>query len=413
MTLQKNALFQTLRTLCGFDNPLGIYDVPELLPDADGLRCGEGQIPEFMARLQKPDLSQRLFQIYATLLLPITLALAVLLLRFTSLGFLRAWLLLLLGAIPCAAMLSYAKPFTVLSRRLAGFGGALCGWYGARAFGGKHTIILRDDDLFPRSHISSNGMKLYGSYPAGQVISYALAALEAAGNPLTFLFEALLQAQYGKHSHASAYRYYDSGGIGAEIGADIVLVGALPFMRSMGVHMPEGTRVRQAVYVSVNGELAGIFAVKYKPSASTRAGLRAVLSNTNFSVILATRDFLLTPELIAARYELSVDRLAFPAFSERIRLSEAENDLVHSQGALIAKESFGAFASTVAAGQTLRTVTRFVAFLSLLVGVLGTALCALLLFWNSVTTASPFHIAAFQLLWTFLSSFISFILLHF
>ena len=134
-------------------------------------------------------------------------------------------------------------------------------------------------------------------------------------------------------------------GSGAQIGQDVVLVGSLPFMRSMGVHMSDGARVRQAVYVSVNGELAGIFAVKYKPSASTRAGLRALLANPGNSVILATRDFLITPELLAARYELAVGGIAFPVYSERLRLSEAVGGEADAQGALIAKETFGAFAS--------------------------------------------------------------------
>ena len=92
-------------------------------------------------------------------------------------------------------------------------------------------------------------------------------------------------------------------------------------MRSMGVHMSDGARVRQAVYVSVNGELAGIFAVKYKPSASTRAGLRALLANPGNSVILATRDFLITPELLAARYELAMTEIAR---REGIDISEAD-----------------------------------------------------------------------------------------
>ena len=75
-------------------------------------------------------------------------------------GFVRCWLILLLGATPCAAMLSFARPFSALARRLAAFGAALCGWHGARVLGGKHTVILRDEDVFPANNITSSGMKL-------------------------------------------------------------------------------------------------------------------------------------------------------------------------------------------------------------------------------------------------------------
>ena len=410
LTREREGLTRTLRAVCGFDRPLGVRHVPQLLPDEDGLRCAPGDTRDFMRHLSDPDPAARTFRVYTLLALPGTLLAALALSRLGSMGFVRCWLILLLGATPCAAMLSFARPFSALARRLASFGAALCGWHGARVLGGKHTVILRDEDVFPANNITSSGMKLYGTLPAGQVLSYALAALEAAQDPLAALFDRLLQAQFGRRCRADAYRCYDGGGIGAQIGQDVVLVGSLPFMRSMGVHMSDGARVRQAVYVSVNGELAGIFAVKYKPSASTRAGLRALLANPGNSVILATRDFLITPELLAARYELAVGGIAFPVYSERLRLSEAVGGEADAQGALIAKETFGAFASAVAAAQTLRSTTRFSTVLSLLSGILGLCLCALLLYWGSAAAVSPFHIAAFQLIWALVAGFLSGIL---
>lgn len=410
LTREREGLTRTLRAVCGFDRPLGVRHVPQLLPNEDGLRCAPGDTRDFMRHLSDPAPAARTFRVYTLLALPGTLLAALALSRLGPMGFVRCWLILLLGATPCAAMLSFARPFSALARRLASFGAALCGWHGARVLGGKHTVILRDEDVFPSNNITSSGMKLYGTLPAGQVLSYALAALEAAQDPLAALFDRLLQAQFGRRCRADAYRCYDGGGIGAQIGQDVVLVGSLPFMRSMGVHMSDGARVRQAVYVSVNGELAGIFAVKYKPSASTRAGLRALLANPGNSVILATRDFLITPELLAARYELSVGGIAFPVYSERLRLSEAVGGEADAQGALIAKETFGAFASAVAAAQTLRSTTRFSTVLSLLSGILGLCLCALLLYWGSAAAVSPFHIAAFQLIWALVAGFLSGIL---
>ena len=89
---------------------------------------------------------------------------------------------------------------------------------------------------------------------------------------------------------------------------------------------------------------------------------------------------------------------------------EAVGGEADAQGALIAKETFGAFASAVAAAQTLRSTTRFSTVLSLLSGILGLCLCALLLYWGSAAAVSPFHIAAFQLIWALVAGFLSGIL---
>ena len=411
--LDGSGQYYTLKTVCGFDNPMGIYDSPQLYEGTDSLRRSNANVPDFMEHFQREDFPRSILRIYSTAILPLSAAIAYLLSLYRSIRFSEAWLLLLLGAIPCGAMLCYYRPFATLAKRLSAFGGALCGWHGATIFGGCHSIILRDEDLFPLGNISSNGMKLYGSQKPSRVIAYALSALEAAGSPLSVVFDQLLHSQNGKRYHATAYRFYDDGGIGAEVLNDTVLVGSLPFMRSMGVEMPEGARVRQAVYVSVNGELSGVFAIKYKPSSSTRKGLRSVLMNHNFTVVLATRDFLITPEMLAAKYNLNTETIGYPVFSERIRLSEIDPNEKIRQGGLIAKDTFGAFASTVAAGHTLRICSLFSLVLSMTAGILGFVVCALLIAWNAAATASPLHIGTFQLLWHFSVAFISYILMRF
>ncbi len=410
---EKAAQFHTLRTICAFEAPMGIYDTPKLLENTDSLRRDDGNAADFLEKLETKNTPQKLLRIYATVLFVMLPALAYLLSVTQNASFLTAWLLLSFGAIPCGAAASFVRPFASTAKRLSGYHGALCGWHGAKVFGGKHTIVLSDEDLFPQKNITSNGMKLYGEYKASRTIAYALAALKLVDSPLSALFQSLLDSQYGKQFPVTQHRIYEDGGIGAEIAGDIVLVGSLSFMRSMGVHMPAGTRVRQAVYVSIGGELAGIFAVKYKPSTSTKAGLRDILANHNFSVILATRDFLISPELIAAKYELPTDTMRYPDYSERLRLSEASPEERAHQGALIAKDTFGAFAVTVAAGRTLRLSTLAALWLNFFAGFLGLLLCALLLAWNAVEVASPLHIVSFQLLWAFLSSFVSIIIRKF
>lgn len=413
LSAERSGRFHTLRTVCGFRNPMGIFHAPQVDEGASSLRRDPANVSSFLIDLLQKDKPQMILSIYCTVLLPLSAALAYILTRSGAGDFFRAWLLLLLGGLPFYAALGYPRNFAALSKRLSKIGGALSGWHSAKIFGGKHTIIIRDEDLFPVSGITSNGMKMYGPYRPARVISYALAALDAAGSPLTELFEMLLKAQYGTHSVPSQYRFYDNNGIGAEIAGDIVLVGSLSFMHSMGVQMPAGAKVRLAVYVSVNGELAGIFALKYKANTSSRKGLRDVLANRNFSVVVATRDFLITPELIAAKYALPTDHMKFPAYPERLRIAELDPNRKAEQGGLIAEDTFGAFASTVAAGRTLRITSIAALVICLFAAVLGIALCSMIIAWDSIAAASPVHILTFQILWSFALGFVTMIMLRF
>ena len=413
LSAERRGRFYTLRAVCGFQKPMGIFHAPQIVEGASSLRRDPANVSSFLIDLLQKDKPQMILSLYCTLLFPLSAALAYILTRSGVGDFFLAWLLLLLGGLPFCAALGYPRIFAALAKRLSRIGGALSGWHSAKIFGGKHTIIIRDEDLFPVGGITSNGMKMYGPYRPNRIISYALAALDAAGSPLAELFEGLLKAQYGTHSVISQYRFYDNNGIGAEIAGDVVLVGSLAFMRSMGVQMPAGAKVRLAVYVSVNGELAGIFALKYKANKSSRKGLRDVLANRNFSVVLATRDFLITPELIAAKYALPTDHMKFPVYPERLRLAELDPNRKAEQGGLIAKDTFGAFASTVAAGRTLRIASLASMVICLFVAVLGIAMCALIIAWNSIAAASPVHVLTFQLVWSLALGFVTFIMLRF
>lgn len=408
---ERNAFRRTLSTAEAFSAPMGVFDTPQLIKDTASLRRDPGKIEDFRTHLFDSDRPQKVFRVYGWCIIALTGLTAGAFSCFFDRSFVFCWLVLLLASIPFCGAAAFSRPFARLSKQLSSLNGALCGWYGAKILGGKHTIILRDEDLFPTGNISCNGMKIYNSYRADRVIAYARAALNAANSPLVDLFETLLQSRLGSHYPVADRRFYDIGGIGAEIFDDIILVGSLRFMRSMGVHMPEGARVRLAVYVSVNGELAGVFALKYKPNHSTKTGLRNILANRNFNVVLATRDFLITPELIAAKYALSTDSIRFPDYRERLRLSDRVPGESRRQGALIAKDTFGAFATTVAAGRTLRISSLFSMAISLFSGILGLLLCAMLLLKDGASVLTPQNVLLFQLIWALVNSFLTLLLL--
>ncbi len=139
-----------------------------------------------------------------------------------------------------------------------------------------------------------------------------------------------------------------AAGPGAEIRGDVILMGSLGFMKLMRVHMPEGARVKQAVYLSVNGELVAVFALSYAPATNVKASLQAISHCAGLTPILATRDFMITPQFLKHRYKLSPDRIEFPTVEERARLSSPDAIQEPKQGALLSRPSFACFSMAVA-----------------------------------------------------------------
>ena len=397
--LEKKAKWRTLKTVLAMKKPTAAVKEEKSWRELDCIFRQEGSLEDFTAMLETPDAATKVMRFYGPIAALLTFLLAIFSTLRGSSDFLWAWAGLLSAALPAGGFLACSRPFSILAKRLGRSGAAICGWRGAKILSGEGGIVITDNDLFPVSSISMNGMKMYSDLPVRQVVGYATAVVEAAGSGLLPLFEEVMKNENARRYSVDSFRQYEGGGLGAEIRGDVVLLGSLAFMRLMGVQVPGGTRVQSAVYISVNKELAGVFALTYAPSSGTRTGLQNVLHSPGLTPILATRDFMITPGLVKKRYKIPADRLEFPVVAERVQLSAPEAGQNGRQGALMDRDSFASFSAVVTGGRQLRRTVHSAVLVSLLSGVLGMGLLFLLTYLGAESAASAFNLLLYQVLW--------------
>ena len=392
------ALLTTVKVLRNEKLSAGVGEVQDITKGSRGLIRTEPNVDRFMEKLETPDLTDRVLRWYT----PVALVGGSVLTRLISLllkqDFLWTGSLIFLGLVPVTGLLAYPRLFCLLASRLAGAQAALCGYHGAEAFGGEHAILIGDDDIFPAGSLTLNGFKVYSGNP-DRIIAYAAAACRMSGSALDPVFEDLLVTHNGRHYTVDNFRFYDSGGIGASIQQDVVLMGSLDFMRRMGVHMDRGARVKQAVYMSLNGELAAVFAVRYAPPENLRRGLAAIAGNRHFKGILVTRTFLGTPSFLKVKFGIPTSAFQYPSTKERIRLSEAELKRTGAQGAILAQDSFSGFAQAAAGGRMLRSATLGAVILTLLGGAVGLVLMGVLAALPAYETATALNLLLYTAAW--------------
>ena len=83
----------------------------------------------------------------------------------------------------------------------------------------------------------------------------------------------------------------------AEINGDTVLMGTAGFMFRMGIRVHENVNVKNAVFIAVNMELAGVFNVNYKINHEIRRSLISLIRK-KVTPVLAAIDFNLTPVML-------------------------------------------------------------------------------------------------------------------
>ena len=390
---------RSLRAISNMDEPVAAIREEKAWHGYDCIFRAPGDAEQFAVQLEMPDAGSRIMRVWAPVMTAVTLALSVLTSLRTGEHFLWAWSAMLLASFPAGILIAYAKPFSALARRLYRAGAAIAGWQGARILSGEAGLIVEDADLFPPQNVTQGGMKLYGSRPAPMVIGYANAVVQTAGSGLVPLFEQMMHDQNGRRYTVDTFRRYEGGGLGATIRGDVVLMVSIAFMKLMRVRVPEGTRLKQAVYLSVNGELTAVFALNYAPAESVRAGLSAVLRAGSLVPVLATRDFMITPQFLKLRYKIPPEHIEFPIVEERARLSSQEIPRTGPQGALMARSSFASFAGSVVSARTLRGAAIIAMIVALAGSVLGTALMFFLTFLGSSFSASCWNLFLYTVLW--------------
>jgi hypothetical protein len=124
--------------------------------------------------------------------------------------------------------------------------------------------------------------------------------------------------------------------------------------------------------------------------------------------VLAVRDFNITPQLVESRFKLNPDSFGYPELEERIAYSAIRDDNIDEDCAVIAVDNLHSFGEAIFCGKKARDSARLNAVFGLISGFVGMPLVFYLLFMNSYTSATPFNVFYFMLLWlapVFLSFF--------
>lgn len=390
------AQMDTMRKAIRLD---GITLEPDYYEGRPGYLRGEGQVEDFMDTYNAPSGPEKVISVYCIVALFLSLGCAVAATVLYSLHVgVQVFSIALLVAAPVSTHVALSRPMWLLQRRLRRHGSVICGWQGVVGLCKAAAFPLTDTDLFPSGSAKLNGVKFYGIREPDEVVAYAAAVICADGGSMAPLVSQLLESRSGYHYDVEQLQSYP-GGIGGVVNDEAVLAGSLSFMQSMGVEMPKGTKVNQAVYVAIDGQLCGVFAVTYNKVKASAAGLTTLCSYRRLTPVLTTGDFMLTESFIRGKFGVNTKRMAFPARNVRAELAKREADGQNPALALSTKEGLAGIAYTVTGSRALRSSCIVGTVIHLTGGILGLLIVAALVAVGADHLLTSYNILLYQLLW--------------
>ena len=378
----------------------GVFKVSDYYDGRPGLLRGEGQIEDFMDNYSMTSGPQRTQMIYTFIAFLGCIGIAVFAyLRHGISMAMQIFSTALLVATPASFFVALSRPMAVLERRLHMVGTVLCGWQGVKKLCGKAAFPLSDDDLFPSGSIKLNGVKFFGDRDPDQVVAYATALIRAAGDGLEPVFNQMLKNRSGATYKAESVREHANGGLGGEVWGESVLMGSSKLLEEMGVEIPEGTAVEQAVYCAIDGQLCAVFAMTYSRMKSSAAGIVSLCAHRKLRPVLTSSDFMLTDVFLKSKFGVNTKRIAFPPKEERLALAARVPGEEDHALALTTHDTLSATAYAVSGARALRSASIMGLVIHILGGVLGMLIMLALAYLGSVQLLTPLNILLYQLVW--------------
>ena len=390
---ESRGMWDTFRMAATDDEP------PYLVTETEKGACKQaGSVPGFYTTA----LRENAAAIWQTALMPVVLVASIVFAGLSSLGqgrgddFLLNWSAILGAGTTFALPLCWGMPFSKLAAHFHKAGCAVAGWCGAEKISRRRAMNLTDGDLFPPGTIQLNGVKVFGEDLA-KVSSYAASMARAADCGLQRLFDGLLRSEGGHYQKVDDFSFYEEGGYSATIRGESVLLGTASFMRKMEVRLPAGINLRTGIFLSMDRQLAAVFAVKYNASENVDFALR-MMRRSRITPILASRDPNVTPALLKRKFHKGV-KVEFPSLTDRVAYSEAELDRGMPR-ALLFREGLLPYAEAVVGSRRLCKAVRRATALSVLGSAAGTLLAFYLVFQGAYNLLTPLALLVFLLLWT-------------
>ena len=359
-----------------------------------------GQVDDFMDHYEEPSAPEKRQGVYALITLLISIGIGV----FTGvmhdlyLG-IQMTAVSLLAAVPATAFIAASRPFAILQRRLHRLGAVLCGWQGIKQLSGKVIFPINNDDIFPLGTTRMNGAKFFGNRSTEQVLAYTAAVVAAEGGILAPLFNQVLDSRNGRHYDAQNLHRYENGGISGTVLEEPVLVGSLSFLKEMGVEVPEGIQVSQAVCVAIEFELCGVFAISYEKTRSATAGLSTLGSYRGLNPVMADSVFMMPESFIRGKFGIKSKRLQFPGEETRAALRAVQPAEGAEAALLSTVAGLAPMAYCVTGARSVRTAANIGVALHMAAGILGMLVVLGLVILGALHLLTPANMFLYQLAW--------------
>ena len=309
---------RSLRTVITGKNRLGVRVSPERWNHMDLIGKASASTNGFVRRQEEQDTFHVAWNLFLIPLLAFCLIAGAYLTARNQTAYLYNLSQLLCVSVPVAGCLICARHYELISLSLRR-SGAVAGWAGVKSLAGRKGLLIYDNDLFPQGCITHKGVKVYGDQSPRVLVSYGASLIQHADIGLKEPFKKLLSELDGQIYHVEDFQVSE-GGVHGRIGNSEIAVGTYNYMQLIGA-MPPRNAPKNGLYIAVDGQIAGLFAIKYRVRGGSAGSFHALWAQRRLIMVAATRNFSVNPAYMHTWFKVPVGKILCPRVNIRWKLS--------------------------------------------------------------------------------------------
>lgn len=306
----------------------------------------------------------------------------------------------------CAAILTVSFPMMKASKKHMESSAAMISYDSVEEFSDTNSVLIDVAQLFPQGMVNLTAIKIFSDTKIDEAIIEAASLTNHSGSILKNMFYDIIVGKTEMLNPVESYIYEDSMGLCGWINNKRILLGNRELMINHSIGgLPTVAREkeytehgRQAVYLSISGELSAMFVIEVRPNPEVKRWLKELEKNDIY-VILRSVDSIVSINKIADMFDISPEMLKIIPFRLHQTFEEETSYTPKQSATLACIGRFPSFASLIVGTKRLRRVVNMGLSIQAASGILGIILSIVLMAISSFGQLSGTVVLLYNLIW--------------
>lgn len=306
-------------------------------------------------------------------------------------------------------MLIVNLPVSRAAKRLSENQGYMLGFDSIEQFAGTNSALIDASALFPAGSVKLAGIKVFSDTRIDEAIVEAASLTTQSESILKNMFYDIIGGKTELLNTVESYVYEDSMGLGGWINNKRVLLGNRELMTNHSIEgMPSVEKEQEysaggknAVYLSISGELSAMFIVDLAPSVEVASALKRLQKNDVY-IMLRTVDSVVTTGRLSELFDISPEFFKIIPFRAHRAFGETTAYSMREKAFLACSGKFSSFTSLILCCRRLKSAVSAGIGIQAVSMALGFVLFLILGVTGSYRSMSVSMVFAYNMIFTFL-----------